>query len=355
MFILSLSAYANAQFYGINPIPQNFECIPPESNVEIQDIPQTVSQAIGFCDAAVAATLMEKDSCRIRKIICSNLTADQRISLLYLMRFNHAIESESDRAIRENYDKINVGAPGSAAVIMANFVASSNRAVKESCAPFDAFVSKDKTVDEQVKTELDMWEHLKNVYLKSKDGSEKCLLCLATATATELHEKYKSKVTNAEVLAAFGEKTYEEFLARVLVPEECMSPTKQLLWRPSGAFRKWPANQSEMKIETAFEKIQTNLKKGQIMGLQEICLDKQYTNGSCKSKHHVVVNGFCPKMCDKNNPTNCKKNAVKIQNSWGQTWQDENHDGWVEGETLLKRTDFKNAEKATLFWIEDNQ
>jgi hypothetical protein len=270
------------------------------------------------------------------------------------MRFNQVVDSKEERARRENYQKLRVGSGGSASAILSNYVASSNRGIKESCASYDAFVSKGKTADEQIKFELEMWTRLKKIYEDSKSGTVKCLDCLATTTANDLQNEYKSKVTNTEVLAAFGEKTYEEFLSRVLIPEACNSPTQQILWRPTGEFKVWPADASEMKIESGFEKIRTNLKKGQVMGLQGLCLDKDYNGGTCHTSHEVVINGYCEKMCDKNNPTNCKKNVVKIQNNWGQTWQDENHDGWVEGETLLKRTPFNNPDKASLLWIENN-
>jgi hypothetical protein len=344
---------ARAEFEALKVIPKKYKCFDQNrKDSKVLKSCDAVSVEGGFCNLPVAACLMQADNCRMNQLKNCN-SPEQRFSLLYLARFNQLVASDNDRKNLSKYNKIKLGTPGTVSLVLANFAESTKSGVKEKCAPFDAFLSRSKTGEQQARVSKEMWDRLKDFYDKSKSKQEKCLQCLATTTANDLRDNYGNKATNEEVLAAFGEKTYEEFLAKVLVPDACFDdPANQIDWVPTGTITIWPETEKEKSTDAGLKKIAQNIKEDKIMGLQGLCLDNSFDGIHCQKSHGVVINDFCEKMCDPNNPSDCKKNTVKILNNWGQTWQDENNDGWVDGEILVDHTNFKAHEKPVLVWIE---
>jgi hypothetical protein len=66
---------------------------------------------------------------------------------------------------------------------------------------------------------------------------------------------------------------------------------------------------------------------------------------NCKMAHAVVVRGY-KRICSEG--SDCR-DALQIQNSLGQKWQDDFDDGWVDAKTLLDKTFY---DKASMSWLE---
>jgi len=73
--------------------------------------------------------------------------------------------------------------------------------------------------------------------------------------------------------------------------------------------------------------------------------EKKYSYCSGEG-HAVVVHGY-KQICDSKNVC---RDTLRIQNSWGQSWQDHNSNGWVDAQTLLDRTSYVRPQIAV--WIE---
>ncbi|MGG1928988.1 hypothetical protein ABFY58_23680 [Enterobacter soli] len=92
--------------------------------------------------------------------------------------------------------------------------------------------------------------------------------------------------------------------------------------------------------------IKSVLNDGRPIALSGICMDKKMRGKSCNNAHAVVISGF-KTLCDKNN--HCL-DVLKVVNSWGDAWQRENNDGWLEAKPLLDSTRYQTA---TLTWFTD--
>lgn len=346
------TAHAYADFSGLKGLPNSFKCEDDIKTKQIEiTVPNVRSSDGNLCYAALAAQIMQLDICRMKKEVSCN-SPNQQVSLLFMSLFNKDISGQDQKNLYA-YNEISPFKDGSTLRVLRNVHASTNLIVKEECAPADVFVNKSATGREQEDRMTKMLGRLKDSFDRNKRGEEKCLDCLVTTTAHDLAENFHSKATNAEILSAFGQKTYEEFLAKVLVPEECTDDPSHLInWVPSGNFLKWPEAADDRNIDSGMKKIAENIHNGKVMGLQGICLDRNFDGTHCTEPHDVLVHGYCEKMCDSSGSAKVCRKAMKIQAFWGQTWQDMNHDGWVDAEPVLEQTPYNKPNAPVMFWIE---
>jgi hypothetical protein len=370
--VVSAAFCAQAADYEFQPIPNpkgtgsgkgSYSCVPGTEDT-IEDIPPARSQSMNNCFIYTATALADFDNCQElkrkgKKSSCSGsggMSPVDRFSVLDTSRFGIITKDGYSKNMSE-LNKIFVEGGGSAAIALQNLI-DAKHAASEKCAPFDVFVSKTGSVEEQRKLADTMWANLKAAHStyqeKLKTCGPECAAYFAQTTANDRKNFPDLKTSNVEILKAFGAATYEEFLAKLLVPDSCQSPDMQVRIRRTGIrMQSWPQSGDDKSVSGVIEQIKKNLKKQRILGIESICMESTVT-ASCKKKHSLVVQGYC-EMCL--NGVRCAKpiKALKVQNSWGQSWQDKT-DGWVEAEPIIKRTDFQDASNtATLFWIEENK
>ena len=61
--------------------------------------------------------------------------------------------------------------------------------------------------------------------------------------------------------------------------------------------------------------------------------------------HALVIEGY-RQMCDRKGTC---VDSLKVRNSWGDNWQKENNDGWVDAKTLVDATFY---DQQPLTWLE---
>lgn len=356
--LLSVSTSAFAKEYQFPTIPKgSYEC-KEGSIVGTDDIPPTRTQALENCYSYPATCLADFDNCKTKKLSCSNLGPAQRYSVYDVMRLGLEPPKGLPENDRDTYDRISPTAPGSTFRSLENLIMHFGRAATEACAPVDVFVSKMGSAKAQQQYQDEMWQKLENVYKKYRAKvatcpDESCAAYNAQVTAQEYLKDPNVKLTNQQMLVALAEKSYEQFLSKLLVPEKCMKASQTLLFQDQSArIKGWPQqNENIAKAAPPVQKIIDILgNQKKIAALEGICMvdPKPSSIANCPTSHSVVVHKYC-EMC-KPGGKDCKK-AIQIQNSWGQSWQDANNDGWMDAEALLGQTGYKEN-YTTLIWIE---
>lgn len=354
VFVAMFSAVSVAKDYDFPTIPNTYEC-KKETVVGTDDIPPTRTQALDNCFSYPATCLADFDNCKSKGISCSNLSPSDRYSVYDMMRLGIEPEKNLPANDRGTYKKISLNEGGSAFRSLENLIMHFRRAASEQCAPVDVFVSKSGSAKEQQKYQDEMWKKLEIYYRNQKKKAAGCRDCTAydaQVTAAEFIKETDMRRTNLQLAEALAQDTFEEFLSKLLVPDKCIKPSQTLVFQDTSAkIMSWPEKAQSASKSQALQKLIDILgSKKKIAALQGICIvdPKPSSINDCSVPHSVVIHKYC-EMC-KPGGKDCKK-AIQIQNSWGQSWQDANHDGWMDAEALLDRTGYKEN-YSTLVWIE---
>ncbi|KYG66787.1 hypothetical protein AZI86_07030 [Bdellovibrio bacteriovorus] len=353
--------------YGLNPV-QVGESV---GEFEISDMPRVRSQdSLGICYSFAAATLLDRQTCvdnpdKIKK--CSEMPDNFRVSPIDMARFASMPEEGKSRDVRDNYSGISES--GKLDLTLINALEAGSIA-SEACAPFYQIVANNPDPVKREEIERNFWQRLRHLYEKSK-AKPGCSDCeIETATAIDNFRKdFALKSTNEEILRAFGQDTFAKFLDKALIPEDCnfaglaeTNPKYKVKIYPPADLPRKPGKQYDDSYEKLIGQIKTILKEKKVpMGLNFCAQQGPLTFKSlkeCSPKpdetssvtgfgHSLVISGY-RKICKTKNPENCYE-ALKVENSWGQQWQDDNNKGWVDAKELLKRSFFA---KASLTWLE---
>ncbi|UXR65665.1 hypothetical protein EZJ49_05305 [Bdellovibrio bacteriovorus] len=356
LMIFSSEAYSS---YGMNTLSSDYKP-QADSVVQVANMPRVRSQdSFGICYAFAASVLYDEANCVAKNISdCASVSDSDKVSPLDMARFSKELPSGVDGRDRFNYEGLSEG--GAAALVLQNSI-NSDANVKESCAPFDQIVAKNSNPAEAQKLELAMWKRFQdsyNAYQKKTKDCVECGLEYATAKAQELKDNFKLKASNKDILKAFAEDTYSKFLDGLLVPGECWRITNGLSLEGSWDLNIYPEHgQKNQKSDynKMLAKIKEVLQQKRPLSLA-FCAQMPLQAKSLKSctseaqnsvtgtGHEIVVKGY-RRVCNSKNQC---RDSLQIQNSWGQSWQNANDDGWVDAKELLDRTFY---EPQSLTWL----
>jgi hypothetical protein len=157
---------------------------------------------------------------------------------------------------------------------------------------------------------------------KNKSEGKICMTCLLDT----LRNDFDLKSDQASAQQALNENVFDKFLFDLFV-KGCKKKVSIGEFSLGG----WP-NMSETRSYEGFINRLTDLLKRNTPVLVDICLDQKNVSGiQCKSGHAVVIAGY-RKVC---NGSKCT-DYLKVINSWGESWQKQNSDGWVDGRNLYE-------------------
>ena len=140
----------------------------------------------------------------------------------------------------------------------------------------------------------------------------------------------KANRSETQLARALGMKSFPEFLYSIVFPDECgnfIRPPK----KPTVGY--FPEEGQIASLKQLGDKIEEILETDRPIQIGRICTGGLLKN-ECKGIHTLVISGY-KTICAKEQPELCRK-LYKVQNTWGQAWQDQNNDGWVDAENLLK-------------------
>lgn len=340
------------------------DSIPDGCSVVVNNMPPVRSQdGLGVCYSCAAAALIENYNCEHQspKQDCTKLTDDQRPSMLDLSRFSVAPNLIKNQSDPNGYDRQISERPGNYASYIIENIARAHMVARESCAPFAAFVNKISSSEEFKSDEKKIWTDLHAAYDHYQAKKKECSDCAksdatVTAETDKWHDNYGLATSKEEELAAFNAETYEEFLSQFLVPKECRMPGKQYRFDPSNlTIKNWPLATKESDYTHAIDTLKKALINNHPVAL-DVCLlnnpnakcIQQQSRGEAEEEggHSLTITGY-KKLC---NSKGCKE-CIKVQNCWGQGWQEQNADGWVDAKVLLDKTMYSPG---SMTWLEDH-
>ncbi len=333
------------------------------SDKVLGNLPATLSQdSIGQCAAWAAATMLQINNCRIKNQDCKNIPDEEKFSPLDVARFGK--KGDGDISYESSYRGISLdGSTGAFAMEIVGLHVGS--AASEACMSLDKILSKlGGVTDYAEQNQIDALKELQELYKKSQKLDKNCETCLAKFVETDAQgicQKFNIKNDPIRLAKAFSEETFDKFLDDIFSPPECKRAKNRAYFEGKDRMQigLWPTDKTGAKdknYNSAMEKIKSVLDKGYPVMIQGICATETVTK-KCKGKdkkgveynetHSTVVVGY-GRMCDPAGK-NCY-DAVKLQNSWGETWQKSTKGGWVSAEDLFKNTPLNNE---TLAWLED--
>lgn len=337
--------------YGMTPVP-------PGSHTQIYqvDMPPTREQpSAGICFAEVASLLVDRQTCVERKIAeCGDLRPELSVSALDMSRFAGQ-PVRGDKYNREEYVGLQEG--GSLSTTLDNSLQGAIFAT-EACAPTAQLLPREASQKQREKEKDQLRASLMSIYdrhRKSLGGKTSDVV----AEFSQLRKKFDFKATDEQVIRAFAQKSFSAMLDTLLIGDRCR-------WDEAFDFKghyevktfphtQMPAGRDS--YVTAMDVIKELLQDGTPIGVTfcgrpgkaKYASLEQCKNGGRSGEtwgHAVVIKGY-GQVC-KQDGSDCD-DAVQIQNSWGDTWQNQNNDGWIDAREFLDRTFYAPA---ALVWLE---
>lgn len=337
LMLVSSAAFAD---YNLNPVNSKYTKIVEEC--EVPTMPKArVQGGLPICYAASAAVMLDEYTCfKNNNTNCEALPDSERVSMIDISRLSEYIVDGDDRRDRWKYHGLKQG--GSIFVVLLNAYYTGTY-VPMSCL-------KDTAIDLlgwSPKTKRDailqgqMWDEFKAFHARL-NGRE-----LSMNEAAALKVQYTLQQDTAVIQAAMKETTWPLVLEKLLVPQSCSDDWENQISPPAKMDKPklFPED-----LENDMPR-RTNYKEAIAKGRSLICESHRpfglnfcaVTKGSkssieCAAKgygHGVVVHGY-RRVCDASG----KKciDSVRVMNSWGDGWQAENQDGWVDAKTLFDAT-----------------
>lgn len=349
----------------------------------LENLPKSFSQdTFSNCNAVAAAFILDATNCRKdpKKRRCDKWPDEEAFSRLDITRYNQ--EAPKQGKYRDYFR--GVQGPGSAKNIVYNAFNYRVPVASQKCSSLDQVLAKFGDTPELRKAQQAAWNTLKRKY-EDYQAKKNCPTCTAdffAAARTEISEHFKIQKDNTELLTAFSQQTYEMFLDKLLIPAECSKDDNMVSLDNVPLLKLDAFPRDELEITTYEKSIDTiksvlskqvpilvdnvctgnnfNLKKTQDANIALIrsginarttgAKGGQTSKEICSDAHSVVISGY-RKICKKiDTPEEECRESLKIENTWGKTWQNENNDGWVDAQTFMDRTGYLGQ---NLIWIED--
>ena len=305
---------------------------------EVSNMPKVKAQGpYDICTAYSTQYIIQHNICKQLNISpCSNATPEQEVSPINLSAFANPNSKDLERGPlthHTNLNLINDGLSGFYILYSSNVMFSLR---PESCFPSDVF---NNLVGNNRDLAEDFVAWLNSFYQENRDKTE-CKDCL-----TKINNSLKANRTETQITRALAMKSFPEFLYAIIFPEGCgkfIRPPK----KPSVEF--FPEKMKPATADDLAKVIERVLSSDRPVQIDGVCTGG-FIENQCKGGHALVISGY-KTICPSGNNGVCRK-LYKIQNTWGQEWQDQNNDGWMDAEHLLKnvKTPYTTG---VLSWLE---
>lgn len=350
LFCLLVSGASNAEpkYPAFMLVPDSYKEV-PGTKYEVPNMPRVRNQGfLGTCHAFAAATLIQKYYCDLKqKPDCANLPLDKEISPIGVLQYTGVNTPSGDFHYNESSPSLLLNAGGAGLVTFIN-AKHSFSFYRESCFPYDQFVEKFGATKEMTDVTL---ARLEDFYYKNRyknraeaDAAEGCEECLIKKILP-ISEIFPPEKYLENIHVALKKETFGEFLYTSMFSSGCKTidlPTPTLFIFPDVV---------KVKVTTKDDiknKLIEVVKSGLPVSVGEICVAREYKDGC--GLHEFIVSGI-KQVCDSGK---CRE-LFKVQNSWGQKWQKEFNDGWVDAESILDNIRTPSLDKITLpvlTWIQ---
>jgi len=282
--------------------------VTPMTPVKSQD-------GIGLCYGFSATSLLENYRCRELNVDC-----------------NDPNEFLSSLDVTSYYGRERLVEGGNTIRILMN-LEKGKKIAREECIRFSTLVHQVAvTQNSFYRDERQGWNFLTKKWNEFKGyGGEKrndCASCLADSIKSTL---VNIQTPSDQLKNAFLEAhSLEEFLYKALLPVQCINEAKMASVPPFVA-KSYPGYSEKITEEALKAKVETILRNNIPLEMG-ICTSVERP---CREDagHSVALMGI-KEVCSQTNG-DCKK-LVKVKNSYGNSWQANNNDGWIELDSLAE-------------------
>lgn len=322
---------------------------------EVANMPRVRSQdSMPICSSMSSATIAQFQICKSLKIAnCSRVDRKDEVSPFSTLAWTHTNTGQGVAEL-QNHENIQIYDKTKGAAVDALGNAKKDALfVSDSCFPFDQFANDFEVEDDPVKNKekeinvraiFDKIQTNYNRYQsRKKTEGEFCEECEGVSGAAS---KLRINIPAQEIkkyMDKSGGLNASQFLYNLMLGK-C---DDGVAIEPSPKFEKFPTDFKKAKklaskngskevpdfnYNALINKIKTVLNSKNPVAFDGVCL--QYEGNKCVSGHSVVISGYRKVCKDSNCGTECR-DIVKVQNSWGEDWQERNNDGWVDAKTLM--------------------
>lgn len=292
---------------------------------EIPNMPRIRSQdSFPICYGMSSACLAQKYICKIKDIKnCAEPGVKFEISPFSAAAWANTNTENDAPGFRSSHTNIPLDTWSKQSATLALMNSSKIFEFKpESCYPFDQVANK-------YGGNKDLVDRLISKYARiyKENNTEGCDECLTKFT-NDLNDELNLGISKEGVKAAFKEKTYAEFIYKLVFRDDC----EGIRFSPKPTAKMFPLIGGE-KVTTAdvLLKAKEVLAAGNPLQINGFCIQRNKESNKCEAQHHMVISGY-KEICK--TASNCKK-VFKVQNSWGEDWQKKMDNGWIDADALL--------------------
>lgn len=332
-------------------IDRSYDRIAPGA-IELTNMPPIGDQGgLGLCAAFVSATMLTAENCRRLSADCTKLEDNQRFSALDLSRFKRTDDDRVKSELRTAYRGLDLegGSPHDKNFIVGLAV---HKAANEACVSIERITSKMRGAslsnDEQAKR----WSRLIEQYQTYRRNPGNAALQQAAISAIDA-QVVSDLVVGASAKPASEAVKQEDvdgFFDVLLGAIDCRRPTQLVAFEGQGLVKYESAPKRDRESPSNIKKlVRSVLATGRPAALANICLVEGDPWSCPLDKAHSLVITGARTLCDK---TGKCRDSLKVANSWGEAWQRQYADGWLDADILLAHT---KIAKDTLGWFADKE
>lgn len=325
LLLWSCSSYA--QLGTMVTVPRDYSKVSEE--IVIENMPRVRSQdSLPICFGMSSAVVAQFYVCKERQISkCNHVDSRDKNSLNPKFEISPmsmvAWANKNDLSVGgRDGDHTNLYFNGNGGFAL-DYLAESdtNTVLRDSCYPLDQLAN--EYGFENKKKLNDNLEDLREDY-KKRTEADFCQTCIVE----NLQQNFKVKTEAEDILSNLEIEPFDQFLYAGVFGS---CGEKPIGFKTTPKFVTFPLHGSTANYKDTISKIKEVLSKTRYpMVLDNVCGSFD-GDGKC-IKHSVVIHGY-KKICKVDN-SSCRE-VLKIQNSWGEDWQKQNDDGWLDAKTLL--------------------
>jgi len=216
----------------------------------------------------------------------------------------------------------------------------------ESCYNFDKVVNIHGHRPEVMAVLIRDLETMYNNKDKTEAGAAVCETCLLE----QVNKTINSQANIDLIKEALKDKSFGEFLYTLTIGN-----CEFIEFEPKPEVGYFPQNKEEGKREKLLPKIKEVLATDNPVNIDGVCVLRDEATGVCKGKHSFVISGYkelCPDNKKECSPEE-RRYLVKVHNSWGEDWQKDHNDGWVDAMPIIENIndDKSTIGIATISWL----
>lgn len=343
-----------------NPKPTVLYREIPGTKIEIQNMPAYQTQdTMGECRAFSLRTILQKYLCdTFPKEIpdCKNPPPEYNISSFGLMEYTHA-EKGMEKAFNPFEGSVN-----SIFNVLEKIIANDGLVLLESCNPFNKFVDNFTTNGQPTSSDLEKYtkfvEKIKKLYADRKPNNTEAGISEYPECLSEINQSTGLNTNMDKLKAALKKETFGQFMYTLFIGSNDREKCELQDLLTYFEIKPYPTDSINASTEDIKNKIIEGLKRkprGPVF-TPAVCL-KWMKKNECDpdSGHSMVIAGY-KRVCEIEDPSICK-DLFKIHNSWGESWQRRNNDGWIDADiyssNFLKSGSNKNRiASSSVLWID---